>query len=107
MELPHESLPALILHKLPTHHRHVFLTAEVLVTMRQALDSPSISTDDHLKFQGLDSSAGAQLMEVLGSEIDHELPLDWPKQYGTVAALAQVLSTHVHELQAEGKAESR
>ena len=31
---------------------------------RQALDSPAISTDDHLKFQGLDASAGAQLMEV-------------------------------------------
>ena len=30
---------------------------------RQALDSPAISTDDHLKFQGLDASAGAQLME--------------------------------------------
>jgi hypothetical protein len=96
--LPEESLPALILYKLPTHHRHVFLTAEVLVTMRQALDSPQISTDDHLKFQGLDASAGAQLMEVLGSELDHKLPLDWPKNYGTVAALAAQMSTHIQEL---------
>merc|ERR1712048_1387170 len=70
-------------------------------TMRQALDSPQISTDDHLKFQGLDASAGAQLMEVLGSELDHKLPLDWPKNYGTVAALAAQMSTHVQELQPE------
>lgn len=34
-----------------------------LARHRQALDSPAISTDDHLKFQGLDASAGAQLME--------------------------------------------
>jgi len=101
LSLPEESLPCLILHGLPTHHRHVFLTAEVLVTMRQALDSPQISTDDHLKFQGLDVGAGAQLMEVLGSEIDHKLPLDWPKNYGTVAALAAQISTHVSELQPE------
>jgi len=67
-----------VLAGMPSHHRHVFLTAEVLVTMRQALSSPAISTDDHLKFQGLDASAGAQLMEVLGSELDHKLPLDWP-----------------------------
>jgi hypothetical protein len=105
LELPNECLPTLILHKLPTQQRHVFLTAETLITMRQALDTPLISTDDHLKFQGLDASAGAQLMEVLGSELDHELPLDWPKTYGTVASLSQALSTHVQELVPEGKLE--
>merc|ERR1719321_548742 len=83
LTLPEECIPCLILHKLPTQHRHVYLTAEVLITMRQALQNPQISTDDHLKFQGLDSSAGAQLMEVLGSELDHEIPLDWPKSYGS------------------------
>jgi hypothetical protein len=107
LTLPEECLPCLILHKLPTQHRHVYVTAEVLITMRQALDNPQISTDDHLKFQGLDASAGAQLMEVLSSEIDHELPLEWPKSYGTVAALAQVLSTHVQEMQPEGKVEGK
>lgn len=100
---PDESLPVLVLSGLPSHHRHVFLTAEVLVTMRQALDSPAISTDDHLKFQGLDSSAGAQLMEVLGSEIDHRLPLDWPKVHGTVAALAAQMGTHITELKPDKK----
>lgn len=102
---PDESLPTLILSGLPPHHRHVFLTAEVLVTMRQALDSPSISTDDHLKFQGLDAQAGAQLMEVLGSEMDHRLPLEWPKTHGTVAALAAQMSSHVVELTPEKPAE--
>eukprot|EP00927_Polykrikos_kofoidii_P034373 TRINITY_DN29173_c0_g1_i1.p1 TRINITY_DN29173_c0_g1~~TRINITY_DN29173_c0_g1_i1.p1 ORF type:complete len:1809 (-),score=307.62 TRINITY_DN29173_c0_g1_i1:171-5597(-) len=103
LTLPEESLPCLFLNKLPPHHRHVFLTAEVLVLMRQALDSPQISTDDHLKFQGLDTSAGAQLMEVIGSEMQHKLPLDLPKNYGTVAALAGQLSTIMQELQPERK----
>jgi hypothetical protein len=34
----------------------------------------------------------------LGSELDHKLPLDWPKNYGTVAALAAQISTHIQEL---------
>ncbi|CAK9011879.1 unnamed protein product [Durusdinium trenchii] len=102
MNFPEESMPMLTLNGMPSHHRHVFLTAEVLVTMRQALDSPAISTDDHLKFQGLDASAGAQLMEVLGAEIEHRLPLDWPNQHGTVAALAQQLGSHVVEVKKDG-----
>jgi len=96
-----ESLQCLILKGLPTHQRHVFLTAEVLITMRQALDSPSLSTDDHLRFQGVDASAGAQLMEVLGSELDHRLPLDWPKVHGTVAALAAQAGAHLNEIKPE------
>eukprot|EP00438_Fugacium_kawagutii_P032439 Skav223743 [mRNA] locus=scaffold3575:90547:96702:- [translate_table: standard] len=102
MTFPEESMPMLTLTGMPSHHRHVYLTAEVLVTMRQALDSPAISTDDHLKFQGLDASAGAQLMEVLGAEIEHRLPLDWPNQHGTVAALAQQLGSHVMEVKKVG-----
>merc|ERR1719506_665611 len=88
-----------VLHSLSPHHRQVFLTANVLITMRQALDAPSLSTEDHLKFQGLDISAGAQMMEILGSEMDHALPLDWPKSYGTVASLAAQAATYVSELQ--------
>mmetsp|Transcript_30389 Transcript_30389/g.48690 ORF Transcript_30389/g.48690 Transcript_30389/m.48690 type:complete len:1768 (-) Transcript_30389:337-5640(-) len=103
--LPSESLPITILNGMPSHHRHVYLTAEVLVTMRQALDAPSISTDDHLKFQGLDASAGAQMMEVLGSELDHRLPLDWPNSHGTVSALAAQIGEHIAEIQAEGASE--
>lgn len=101
INLCNESLQCLILKRLPTHQRQVFLTAEVLVTMRQALDTPSLSTEDHLRFQGVDASAGAQLMEVLGSELDHRLPLDWPKLHGTVAALAAQASTHMSELKME------
>lgn len=101
MTLPDESMPCLILKGIPAHHRHVFLTAEVLVTMRQALKAPSISTDDHLKFQGLDASSGAQLMEVFASELDHRLPLDWPSVYGTVASLAAQLGTHISEMKPE------
>jgi len=104
---PEESLSCLILHGLPSHHRHVFLTAQILVTMRQALDAPSISTDDHLKFQGLDAGAGAQLMEVLGSEIDHRLPLDWPKMYGTVATLANAACSHLTDLKPSGKGDKK
>lgn len=107
MTFPEESMPMLTLTGMPSHHRHVFLTAEVLVTMRQALDSPAISTDDHLKFQGLDASAGAQLMEVLGAEIEHRLPLDWPNQHGTVAALAQQLGSHVMEVKKEPLSENK
>jgi len=90
-----------VLHSLTPHHRQVFLTASVLITMRQALDSPTLSTEDHLKFQGLDISAGAQLMEVIGSEMDHALPLDWPKSYGTVASLAAQAATYVSEMHPE------
>jgi len=98
-----ESLPCLVLNGLPAGHRHVFLTAEVLVTMRQALESPTVSTEDHLRFQGLDATAGAQMMEVLGSELDHRLPSDWTQQHGTVASLAVVLSNHMKELCADPK----
>lgn len=101
MNLPDESLPCTVLYGLGAQHRQVFLTAEVLITMRQALDTPSLSTDDHLKFQGLDAVAGAQLMEVLGSEMDHRMNKDWPKTYGTVAALATQISTAITELQPE------
>jgi len=101
IKLPESSLPMTVLHGLSPHHRQVYLTANVLIIMRQALDSPTLSTEDHLKFQGLDISAGAQLMEVLGSELDHALPLDWPKTYGTVASLAAQATTYITELQPE------
>merc|ERR1712224_885616 len=97
MMVPNENYHLMFLAGLPGHLRHVYLTAEVLITMRQALDSPSISTDDHLKFQGLDKSAGAQLMEVLGSEFDHRIPLDWPQTHGTVASLAAHTGTYITE----------
>jgi len=106
MIVPDESFPLLYLHGIPAHLRNVYLTAEVLITMRQALDTPNLSTDDHLKFQGLDASAGAQLMEVLGSEMDHRLPLDWPKTYGSVSALATQMGTHVTELRPDGDGEA-
>eukprot|EP00434_Breviolum_minutum_P043455 symbB.v1.2.038741.t1/scaffold6153.1/size20491/1 len=96
--LSEESLPCLVLSGLPASHRHVSLTAEVLITMRQALESPTVSTEDHLRFQGLDAQAGAQMMEVLGSELDHRLPPDWTQQHGTVAALSVVLSNHMKDL---------
>ncbi|CAE7655209.1 ASPM [Symbiodinium microadriaticum] len=99
--LSEESLPCLVLNTLPASHRHVYLTAEVLVTMRQALESPTISTEDHLRFQGLDATAGAQMMEVLSSELDHRLPHDWTQQHGTVAALAIVLSNHMKDFSGE------
>merc|ERR1719181_2069859 len=101
IKLPEVSLPMTVLHSLTPHHRQVFLTASVLITMRQALDAPTLSTEDHHKFQGLDISAGAQLMEVIGSEMDQALPLDWPKSYGTVASLAAQAATYVSELQPE------
>lgn len=107
MSLPEESMPLLILHGLPERQRQIYLTAQVLVTMRQALDAPSISTDDHLRFQGLDAAAGSQLMEVLGCELDHRVPLDWPKMYGTVSALANQASVHVMEQKTDAKKKSK
>jgi len=97
ISLPEESIPLLILSGLTERQRQIYLTAQVLVTMRQALDSPSISTEDHLRFQGLDAAAGAQLMEVMSFELDHRLPLDWPKMHGTVSALANQTSVHIIE----------
>merc|ERR1719253_513168 len=101
IKLPESSMPMTVLHGMTPHHRQVYLTANMLITMRQALDAPSLSTDDHLKFQGLDVSAGAQLMEVIGSEMDHALPLEWPKSYGTVASLSAQAASYVSELQPE------
>ncbi|CAK9041427.1 unnamed protein product [Durusdinium trenchii] len=85
--LSEESLPCLVLNGLPASHRHVSLTAEVLITMRQALESPTVSTEDHLRFQGLDAQAGAQMMEVLSSELDHRLPPDWHGDQSQMAKL--------------------
>lgn len=107
MTLPDESMPCTVLYGFGPQHRQVFLTAEVLITMRQALDTPSLSTDDHLKFQGLDPTAGSQLMEVLGSELDHRLDRDWPKTHGTVAALAMQLAQHITEIQPEAIVETK
>jgi len=98
ISLPDESLPVLILSGLPNHHRHVYITAQVLITMRQALEQPSLSTEDHLKFHGLDGNSGAQMMEVLSSELDQRLPSDWPKNCATVAALASQMNSHVTSL---------
>merc|ERR1719160_388379 len=100
MTFSDESLPALVLRGLVEKQRQVFLTASVLITMRQALDVPTLSTDDHLKFQGLDAQSGAQLMEVMSSEMDHRLPSDMPTKYGTVASLAGQISKHVGEMEA-------
>merc|ERR1711920_130038 len=96
-----ESIPTLVVHGLPNHHRHVYLTAEVLITMRQALDTPALSTDDHLKFQGLDATAGEQMMEVLGSEMDHRLPSNLPTAHGSVAAIAAEIATLLGEIKPE------
>merc|ERR1712113_424589 len=99
MTFAEESIPCLILKGLPERLKKIFLTAQILIIMRQALDAPSISTEDHLKFQGLDAKAGAQLMEVLGCEMEHSLPLDWPKIHGTVSALANETCNHISEFE--------
>merc|ERR1719159_211522 len=98
MMVPNENYHLLFLAGLPGHLRHVYLTAEVLITMRQALDTPSLSTDDHLAFQGVDAAVGAQLMDVLGCEIEHRLPLDLPKMHGTVFALSAQMGKIVQEI---------
>jgi hypothetical protein len=69
--------------------------------MRQALDTPTLSTDDHLKFQGLDAHSGAQLMDILSCEMDHRLPTDLPTKYGTVAALSTQIAAHINEMEPE------
>merc|ERR1712124_115153 len=63
-----------------------------------ALDTPSLSTDDHLAFQGVDAAVGAQLMDVLGCELENRLPLDLPKMHGTVFALSAQMGKIVQEI---------
>merc|ERR1719421_168930 len=98
MMVPDENFNLLFLAGFAGHLRHVYLTAEVLITMHQALDTPSLSTDDHLAFQGVDALAGAQLMDVLGCELEYHLPLDLPKQHGTVFALSAELGKKVQDI---------
>merc|ERR1719421_1742192 len=102
MMVPDENFNLLFLAGFAGHLRHVYLTAEVLITMRQALDTPSLSTGDHLAFQGVDAAVGAQLMDVLGCEIEHRLPLDLPKTHGTVFALAAKTGQIVQEIKENG-----
>jgi hypothetical protein len=106
MTFSEESLPGMVLHGLPHEDpslnlRQVFLTAQVLIAMRQTLDTPTLSTDDHLKFQGLDANSGAQLMNILSCEMDHLLPTDLPTKHGTVAALSTQIAAHINEMQPE------
>merc|ERR1719421_751895 len=98
MMVPDENFNLLFLAGFAGHLRHVYLTAEVLITMRQALDTPSLSTDDHLAFQGVDAAVGAQLMDVLGCELEHPLPLNLPKMHGTVFALSAQTGKIVQEI---------
>merc|ERR1719174_3435577 len=95
-----ETFPGLVLHGLNDQHRQVYLTAQVLITMRQALDTPNLATEDHLKFQGLDAQSGAQLMEVLSCEMDHRLDKDLPTKNGTVAALSTQIAEHITLMEA-------
>jgi len=103
MTFADETIPGLILRGVEPldsdkqkQWRQANLIAQVLITMRQALDTPTLSTDDHLKFQGLDAESGKQLMEVLSSEIDHRLPDDLPsKDAGTVASLSKHIAEHL------------
>ncbi len=77
-----ENFYILFLGHMPNHLRHVFLTAQILITTRQALDLPSLSTDDHFAFQGVDATVGSQLMDVLSKEMGLRFPSDWPKAHG-------------------------
>lgn len=103
MSTSFESIPCLCLHNLSDQQRYVALTAQVLITMRHALDLPSLAAEDHLKFQGLDREAAEQLMEVLTYEMglrnepDWALKREWPWTHGTSAALALKISTHMKD----------
>jgi hypothetical protein len=107
MSFSDETFPGLILHGLNPTIRPIALTAQVLITMRQALDTPALSTDDHLKFQGLDAQSGAQLMEVLGCEMDHRLPSELPTKYGTVASLAAQIGEHLMQMEPDKTQETK
>ena len=77
-----ENFYILFLGKMPPHLRHVFLTAQILITTRQALDLSSLSTDDHFAFQGVDATVGSQIMDVLSKEMGIRFASDWPKAHG-------------------------
>jgi hypothetical protein len=101
IKVPKESYTMLFLQGLSPDLRSVFFTAETLITMRQALDAPTLSTNDHLRFQGLDEHAASQLLAVLSSELEHSMPKDWASQHGTVSALASAMVAHLAELRDE------
>ncbi|CAD7972891.1 unnamed protein product [Amoebophrya sp. A120] len=83
-----ENFYVLFLANMPPHLRHVYLTAQILITTRQALDLSSLSTDDHFAFQGVDATVGSQIMDVLSKEMGLRYPSEWPKAHGTVYSLA-------------------
>jgi len=103
MTVPEENLHLLYLCHLPAHLRHVFLTANTLITVRQALDLPSLSTDDHLSFQGVDAEVAAQLQDLMSYEFAHRFPADWPKKHGTVYALASQQAKYLVHLRHKAK----
>merc|ERR1719352_1705682 len=103
MTVPEENQNLLYLCSLPAHLRHVFLTANTLITVRQSLDLPSLSTDDHLSFQGVDSEVVAQLQDLLSYESAHRFPPDWPKKHGTVYALASQQAKYLVHLRHKAK----
>merc|ERR1719482_2199536 len=103
MTVPAENQNLLYLCSLPAHLRHVFLTANTLITVRQSLDLPSLSIDDHLSFQGVDSEVAAQLQDLLSFESAHRFPADWPKKHGTVYALASQQAKYLVHLRHKAK----
>merc|ERR1712070_397206 len=63
------------------------------------LMSFSDETFPGLIFHGLDAQSGAQLMEVLGCEMDHRLPSELPTKYGTVASLSAQIAEHIMQME--------
>ena len=62
--------------------RRVFVTAEVLVTFREALEQPRLRLESNLSFQGVDGDAAAQIFDVISCELRHRLPHSWAVSIG-------------------------
>ena len=55
----------------------VMIVSELLVTYREFLDQPRLKMDSNLGFQGVDSVAASQLLDIISGEFGLSLPREW------------------------------
>ncbi|KAF4713063.1 hypothetical protein FOZ63_000349 [Perkinsus olseni] len=101
MRLAQENFWLLTMKGLPQKVLNVTLIAETLITLREFLDQPRLQMDSNLSFQGVDATAAQQIFDLMGCEIEHRLPDDWPINYGkkTAHVVVQELLRHVKKIE--------
>ncbi|KAF4676293.1 hypothetical protein FOL47_006449 [Perkinsus chesapeaki] len=101
MRISEENFWLLTMKGLPQKVLNVTLIAETLITLREFLDQPRLQMDSNLSFQGVDATAAQQIFDLIGCEIEHRLPEDWPINYGkkTAHVVVQELLRHVKKIE--------